>query len=101
MDLLRISSIIASSVTLAIATTAVAFASHSSYYEWNHSKKTRKYHRSRFWIAILDLAVSLIATVGFSIALLVCSIVWSMKWIEIILVLFGRVLLTKQVSIPL
>jgi hypothetical protein len=98
MYLLCIFSIIASSVTLVTAITAVAFASH---YELHHRKEMRKYHPSRFWPAILDLAVSLVTTVGFSIALLVCSISWSVKWIEIILVLFGRVLLIKQVSIPL
>ena len=96
MYLPRILSITASVATLVIA--AVALASH---YEWHQYKEMRKHHHVLPWYALSDLVVTFVATVGFSTSLLAYSISWNERQIEILLLLFGRFLLMKHVSIYL
>ena len=95
---LRIVSITAASTTLIISIAAVTIA---SFHERNQYQEMRRNYHVFPWYALLDLAVTFVATIGFSISLLVYSIFWNEKWIEILLLMFGRFLLIKQVSIYL
>lgn len=95
MHRLRIVSITASAVILVIAIAAVLFALH---FEWHRYKEIRKCRPSSFWKSILDPGITFVITAGLSISLLICSISWDEKWIEILLLLFGRFLLMRQVS---
>ncbi|MAD86122.1 MAG: hypothetical protein CL912_24445 [Deltaproteobacteria bacterium] len=94
----RTISIIASSFTLAIVIIAFAFFSH---FEWHQYKQTRQY-RPPSWeyiLSILITAVTSTAIMGFSISLLLFSVSYNEKWIEVLLLLSGRVLLMQQVRI--
>ena len=96
MDLLRAFSITASSVTLALSIAAFAFASHSEWHEQKRTLQRQHYPWSKAFL-LVDLAVYCVTTIGLSISLLVCSIFWNERWIEIFLLLFGRVLLIRHV----
>ena len=94
----RTISIIASSFTLAIVIIAFAFFSH---FEWHQYKQTRQY-RPPSWeyiLSILITAVTSTAIMGFSISLLLFSVSYNEKWIEVLLLLSGRVLLMQHVRI--
>lgn len=94
----RTISIIVSSFTLAMVIIAIAFFSH---FEWHQYKQIRQY-RPPSWeyiLSILITAVTSTAIMGFSISLLVFSVSYNEKWIEVLLLLSGRVLLMQQVRI--
>jgi len=96
----RTISILASSFIIAVVIIAIAFFSH---FEWHQYKEHRKYHPPtwKYIFSILITAVTSTAIMGFSISLLVFSISYDEKWIEVLLLLSGRVLLMQHVRIYL
>lgn len=93
MDLLRALSIAASSATLALSLVLFACASYSKWHQHERVPSTFLWGKG-FW----NLIIHCVVTVGLGICLLVFSIKWNERWIEIILLLFGRFLLIRQVS---
>ena len=94
----RTISMIASSFIIAVVIIAIVFYSH---FEWHQYKEHRKYHPPtwKYVFSILITAVTSTAIMGFNISLLVFSISYDEKWIEVLLLLSGRVLLMQHVRI--
>ena len=89
---------IASSFIIAVVVIAIVFYSH---FEWHQYKEHRKYHPPtwKYVFSILITAVTSTAILGFSISLLGFSLSYDEKWIEVLLLLSGRVLLMQHVRI--
>jgi hypothetical protein len=92
----RAISIIASSFTLAMVITVISLVSH---FKWHQYRQTCQYHPPS-WEYVLSIFITVVtstAIMGFSISLLVFSVSYNEKWIEVLLLLSGRVLLMKKV----
>lgn len=97
MEQLRAFPITASSFSLVLSIATVALSFHS---EWHIMWRSLGDH-PLWWKSTLDLAVFCLTAVGSSVSLLACSVVWGEGGIRITLLLFGRLLLIRQVGFDL
>ena len=92
MRLLQTFSVTASSVTLALTMTAVMLVSNQ---QWHQYKDIQSHRPATFWNVFGSLTLMSVISIGLGISLFVCSLTGDEKWIEILLLLFERFLLTR------